>query len=314
MEDIILKQLVKNSINERLSLLTEDPDVNAEFYEQLLYKILQSKLHSFLGHLIGEIQPLSQPVGIVFARKADVKNDPQSFEIISKLVEVKTIKTIMNITAEAWEDLINLSKMTNHEDEQLPSAFVDYVQSVCGYKETIELLNYLKSEAIDFGKTLDLTQGDADVNVETNFFYINKIVNDAVLKMNFNAFYTYDAFCILPQTAVGSILSLSFANSRVDDASDINRSNYLFLGKVNNVRYYLNPDSKETQALVGLNSNIERGVSSLIYCPYNMNITTATEYNSANKALAVFSRNAYIINPLHSADNPLLFKFDVKAN
>lgn len=313
----MLDLLVENSINNNNNnnnLITEG--IDADFYQVIVTNILKDRIKSFIGHHIAEVQPFTQPSGLIFARK----ESHDSFEIIKKLVNVDTNKTIVKISQEAWEDLLNLSKLADKVDADLdtktfktPELFISWVKSSSALKETKKLLELLKQEAVQ-STPLALSQGtDQANNAETNLFYITKKVNDLIIEMNSENFRTYDGFCILPQKCVGGILSLSFTYSRIDDSKDENRANDYFLGKINNVKFYLNPNKDETDAIVGLNSTKEKGVSSVIYSPYNMNLTTAIKYESGERTIGIFTRNAYTIHPLHSPSTPMLFKFEIQV-
>lgn len=317
------KILLENSTGEKNRGPALNEEVNAEFYDVMVGEILKDRIKSFIGHHIGETQVFKQPTGVVFARKEDAN----TFQIVSKAIEVKTNKTLVQISQEAWEDVINLSKryvdykanikpdeIEAIENIQTPELFINWVKSCSGYKETIALLTELKNAAVQETPLVfdGATGGDSKNNGETNLFYISKKVADCVIKMNTPNFRTYDAFCVLPQKGIGGILALSFTYSKVTDASDENRANDYFLGKINNVKYYLNPDPKETSAIVGLHSHMDKGVSSLIYSPYCINLSAALNADSGERTIAVFTRNAYTIHPLHTPTTPMLMKFEIQ--
>ncbi|EAK6855409.1 hypothetical protein DAG40_09600 [Campylobacter coli] len=299
------KLLLENSLKESTNLINEG--IDADFYQVMLGDILKDKIKSFIGHHIAEVQPMMQPSGYVFARQ----ETQDTFKIIKKQIDVDTNKSIIKISQEAWEDLLNLSNLNKAGNEQTPELFINWVKSSAAHKETEKIINLIKENAVDAGNlTLDDTN-DSKQNAETNLFYISKKVGDLVIKMNTPNFRTYDSFCILPQTGVGGILSLSFTYSRIDDSTDENRANDYFLGKINNTRYYLNPNPNDNNAYVGLKSYKEKGVNSLIYSPYCMNLTTAYNYQSGERTVGIFTRNAYTIHPLHSPTTPMLYKFTI---
>ncbi|AEF56848.1 hypothetical protein [Campylobacter phage vB_CcoM-IBB_35] len=299
------KLLLENSLKETTNLINEG--IDADFYQVMLGDILKDKIKSFIGHHIAEVQPMMQPSGYVFARQ----ETQDTFKIIKKQIDVDTNKSIIKISQEAWEDLLNLSNLNKAGNEQTPELFINWVKSSAAHKETEKIINLIKDNAVEsVGIVLD-DANDSKQNAETNLFYISKKVNDLVIKMNTPNFRTYDSFCILPQTGVGGILSLSFTYSRIDDSTDENRANDYFLGKINNTRYYLNPNPNDNNAYVGLKSHKEKGVNSLIYSPYCMNLTTAYNYQSGERTVGIFTRNAYTIHPLHSPTTPMLYKFTI---
>lgn len=314
----MLNLLMENSLKEKNNLITEG--IDAEFYQVIVGEILKDRIKSFLGHHIAEVQPFNQPSGYIFARKetfgGEGTTDAGDFKIIKKQIDVQTNKTIVKITQEAWEDLLNLSNISKKDDrnkEVTPELFIKWLKATTGFKETLHLLKLLKDNAEQSSPLILSEANDAKLNAETNLFYISKKVNDLIIKMNSKTFRTYDGFCILPQRDIGGILSLSFTYSRIDDSNDENRANDYFIGKINNTRYYLNPDASETNAIVGLRSHKETGVNTLIYSPYNMNISISNDYSTGGKSVAIFSRNAYAISPLHTTDNPMLYKFEIQS-
>lgn len=299
------KLLLENSLKETTNLISEG--IDADFYQVMLGDILKDKIKSFIGHHIAEVQPMMQPSGYVFARQ----ETQDTFKIIKKQIDVDTNKSIIKISQEAWEDLLNLSNLNKAGNEQTPELFINWVKSSAAHKETEKIINLIKMNAVEANGIVLDDANDSKQNAETNLFYISKKVGDLVIKMNTPNFRTYDSFCILPQTGVGGILSLSFTYSRIDDSTDENRANDYFLGKINNTRYYLNPNPNDNNAYVGLKSHKEKGVNSLIYSPYCMNLTTAYNYESGERTVGIFTRNAYTIHPLHSATTPMLYKFTI---
>lgn len=297
--------LLENSLKETTNLITEG--IDADFYQVMLGDILKDKIKSFLGHHIAEVQPMLQPSGYVFARQ----ETQDTFKIIKKQIDVDTNKSIVKISQEAWEDLLNLSNLNKAGESRTPDLFISWVKASAAHKETEKIIDLFKNNAVDAGNLTLNDTNDAKQNAETNLFYITKKVGDLVIKMNTPNFRTYDSFCILPQTGVGGILGLSFTYSRIDDSTDENRANDYFLGKINHTRYYLNPNPDDNNAYVGLKSHKEKGVNSLIYSPYCMNLTTAYNHNSGERTVGVFTRNSYTIHPLHSPTTPMLFKFTI---
>lgn len=297
--------LLENSLKETTNLITEG--IDADFYQVMLGDILKDKIKSFLGHHIAEVQPMMQPSGYVFARQ----ETQDTFKIIKKQIDVDTNKSIVKISQEAWEDLLNLSNLNKAGESRTPDLFISWIKASAAHKETEKIIDLFKNNAVDAGNLTLNDTNDAKQNAETNLFYITKKVGDLVIKMNTPNFRTYDSFCILPQTGVGGILGLSFTYSRIDDSTDENRANDYFLGKINHTRYYLNPNPDDNNAYVGLKSHKEKGVNSLIYSPYCMNLTTAYNHNSGERTVGVFTRNSYTIHPLHSPTTPMLFKFTI---
>lgn len=298
--------LLENSLKEHSNLIGEA--VTAEYYQTMIGNILKDKIRYGLFYNIAEVQPATQPSGVVFSRK---NNTDGTFEIKSTSVDIKTYKSIVKITQEGLEDLLKLSTYNQKEGEAYPALFEDFVKSVAGNTETKELLKQVKDAAIQ-ADPLKLTGTDAESNGETNIFFIQKYVNELILKMNKENYKTYDAFCILPSKGVGGILGLGATYSKLSQQGTDARSHDYLLSTINNVKYYINPNSDETGAIVGLVSAVDKGSSSLIYNPFSILTTQAVDPNSGVKTLGIFVRSGLAVNPLHSAETPMLMKFEIQ--
>lgn len=298
--------LLENSLKEHSNLIGEA--VTAEYYQTMIGNILKDKIRYGLFYNIAEVQPATQPSGVVFSRK---NNTDGTFEIKSTAVDIKTYKSIVKITQEGLEDLLKLSTYNQKEGEAYPALFEDFVKSVAGNTETKELLKQVKDAAIQ-ADPLKLTGTEAGSNGETNIFFIQKYVNELILKMNKENYKTYDAFCILPSKGVGGILGLGATYSKLSQQGTDARSHDYLLSTINNVKYYINPNSDETGAIVGLVSAVDKGSSSLIYNPFSILTTQAVDPNSGVKTLGIFVRSGLAVNPLHSTETPMLMKFEIQ--
>ena len=144
MKELISDVILNNSRAEMKKI--NENDISAVFYNDLVGKIVSFGQKSFIGPSIGEVQPLKQPIGQVFAKKVgDIdfsSDDSTSFEIIEKIFPVDTNKTICKITQEAFDDLEALKKLSDTKIDIL----ADFVEAQCGRKETKKILDLLLSE------------------------------------------------------------------------------------------------------------------------------------------------------------------------
>lgn len=298
--------LLKNSLAENSNLVNEA--VSAEYYQTMIGNILKDKIKYGLFYNIADVQPSKQPVGVIFGR-VETANDSgvSSFEIKSQKIEIETFKSVCKITAEGFEDLLKLS---TYNEGGTPTLFEEFVKSTAGHKEVSGLLAKVKNAAVQKDK-LTITGTEAESNAEVNLFVIHKYVNELVLQANTDNFRTYDAFCILPSSGVGGILGLGATYSKISQQGSDARAHDYLLTTINNVRYYINPDKTEKSAIVGLCSNTEKGANSLIYCPFSILTSAAVNPDNGEKTLAVFVRSAIAVNPIHTTDKPMLFKFEI---
>ncbi len=307
---MVYETLLENSLKETSNLINEE--VTTEYYQTMIGNVLKDKIRYGLFYNIADTQPLKQPMGVVFAR-IETTDDAGNinFEIQKTLVNIQTHKVLTNITQEGLEDLLKLSTYNNTEIDNYPALFENFVKTAAGHKEVTELLKIVKQNAIE-KPALTLTGTEAAENGETNIFFIQKYVNELILQMNSNNFRTYDAFCLLPQSNVGGILGLGSTYSKIAQQTSDSRAADYYLTTINNVKYYLNPDKNETNAIVGLHSTQERGCSALIYSPFSILTTNTTNPDNGERVLGIFVRSGLAINPLHTSENPLLVKFEIQ--
>lgn len=299
--------LLENSLAEKSNLINEA--VEAEYYQTMIGNVLKDKIRFGLFYNIADVQPAKQPVGVIFARVEEANDTGEpSFSIKSQKVDIVTHKSIAKISVEGFEDLLKLS---TYNEEKNPTLFENFVKSVAGHKEVTDFLTQIKAQAKDAG-TLTLSGTEAESNAEVNIFVIQKFVSELILKANADNFRTYDAFCILPSSGVGGILGLGATYSKISQQGTDARAHDYFLTTINNVKYYINPDKTETNAIVGLHSTIDKSANSLIYCPFSILTSAVDDPDSGEKTLAVFVRSGLAINPLHDKDKtPMLFKFAI---
>lgn len=307
---MVYETLLENSLKETSNLINEE--VTAEYYQTMIGNILKDKIRYGLFYNIADVQTLKQPLGAVFARVESTDDAGNiSFEIQKTLVNIQTHKVLTNISQEGLEDLLQLSTYNNTEVDNYPALFENFVKTAAGHKEVTELLKIVKDTAVQ-KDALTITGTEAEDNGETNIFFIQKYVNELILQMNSNNFRTYDAFCLLPQKNVGGILGLGSTYSKMAQQTNEIRAVDYYLTTINNVKYYLNPDKTETNAIIGLHSSQERGCSALIYSPFSILTTNTTNPDNGERVLGIFVRSGLAINPLHSTENPLLMKFEIK--
>lgn len=312
-KEILLESILKNSlsekskfnINESLSVsLTDslkesnvdtDSNVDIDTYELFVKEVISDNIRTMLAYDICDVTPISSPKTIVLARESN----KDKFKIISKSVEVQNTKCSFEITHEAIEDLKAISGNT--------TLFTNYMAAFTKNKQNAEFMKYIKDNAV---KVDDFTlPKEAKENNEINLFYINKKVNDLISDMNKENFKTYDAFCILPSSQSGGILGLGSTYSKsVGILDDNSRSTLFYLGEINNVEYYINPDPKETDTIIGLHSKKEKGVSSLLFFPYNYIVNVADRVTDDHIIYNVWCRNLWTLNPMHTPDKPMLVK------
>lgn len=288
--------LLENAKKEKLF---ETASSDIENYEEFLNSVISDNIRTFIGYDIADVQPLKQPTGRIFARSSRL----DKFEIVSKPVTCTEKKSTIEISQEAQDDL----KALTGSDELL----TNFIVAKTKRDESLALVAALKAAAIPVNN-ITIT-GDNLNNHETNLFFISKKVNEEIAKMNKDNFKTYDAAVILPVNNAGGILGMSFTYSRsLNVVDDTNKARDYYLGSINQVSYYINPDPNETDVIITLNSKTDKGVSGLIYSPYNLIVTSSKHFETAHSFYNVFLRDAFTINPMHNTNSPFIVKFKIQ--
>ena len=280
-------------------ILNEDlatpADPNIEITDQNLSvdSIFQQTNIPSLAREICAVAELKGPTGAIFNI---IRKDASSVELIRKEVEVfpsELQKTY--ITREAVQDL----KSQFGKDAE--SIIGNLFRGLSNDLENEKLLSVLSANSKDYGG-LQLTDS---LNASTNAYEILQRTHEIVLKMNQKYQRSYDAFCVLPASVMGSLMGLSqYLNHNGADTKG------LFITQINKTKFYLNPDSTDLYAYVGLkDENLSK--SSLIFSPYQNQILDSIDSDNGNINYFLANRFAITVSALHKLNEEMLYKFKV---
>ena len=280
-------------------ILNEDlatpADPNIEMTDQNLSvdSIFQQTNIPSLAREICAVAELKGPTGAIFNI---IRKDASSVELIRKEVEVfpsELQKTY--ITREAVQDL----KSQFGKDAE--SIIGNLFRGLSNDLENEKLLSVLSANSKDYGG-LQLTDS---LNASTNAYEILQRTHEIVLKMNQKYQRSYDAFCVLPASVMGSLMGLSqYLNHNGADTKG------LFITQINKTKFYLNPDSTDLYAYVGLkDENLSK--SSLIFSPYQNQILDSIDSDNGNINYFLANRFAITVSALHKLNEEMLYKFKV---
>lgn len=275
--------------------LTTDGDPNIAQTDQNLSidNIFQATTVPSLTREICSTIALTGPSGAIFNI---VKKTPTDIKLIRKEVSVfpsHIIKT--NITREAIQDL--QSQFGKEAELVVGTLF----RGISNETENEKLFEVLDSNSKDYG---DLQLSDS-LNAQTNSFELIQRVQEIVLKMNQKYIRSYDSFCVLPATIMGSIMGLSSYLGSLEK-----ESSSLFITQIGKTKYYLNPNATDEYAYVGLkDENLSK--SSLVFSPYQNQILDAINPDNGDVNYFLVNRFAITVSALHEVDNEMLYKFKV---
>lgn len=279
-------------INENLST-AGDPNIAQTDQNLSVDNIFQQTNIGSLAKEICSVAQLNGPSGAIFNI---VRKGTGDIKLIRKEVEVfpsEILKT--SVTREAIQDL--KSQFGKDADLIIGTLF----RGLSNELENEKLLEVLSSNAKDYG---DLTLSDS-LNSGSNAFELTQRIHEIVLKMNQTYQRSYESFCVLPAKSLSSFMGLSSYLGRTDKDS-----NGLFITQINKTKFYLNPDSTDVYAYVGLkDDNLSK--SSLVLSPYQNQVFDAVSPDSGDVNYFLVNRFAITVSPLHELDNEMLYKFKI---
>lgn len=253
----------------------------------------QTELPS-LGKQIFSVVPMHGPTAALFnVKRKDGTND---FELVRKEVEVYPSEAIhTGITQEAIQDIRGqYGKSANVMIGTL-------LRGLSNEQENTRTMEFLDANALDYGA---LVLSDSK-NAEVNLFEVTQRVHEIVLKINSKNTRSYKAFAVIPYLPLGGLMGLS----QYVGAEDIDERG-LFIAKVGQTNFYLNPNSTSLTAYVGI-KDYNHSKSSAVFSPYQSTVIEAVDPDSGENTQHIYNRFAITASPLHEAGNEMLYKFDI---
>ena len=276
--------------------LTTDGDLNIAQTDQNLSidNIFQQTNIQSLARQVCSTAILSGPSGAIFNI---VKKNSTDFKLVRKEVSCfpsEIVKT--SVTREAVQDL--KSQFGKDAETIVGTMF----RGISNELENEKLFEVLGTECKDYG---DLQLSDS-MNAELNLFETTQRVHEIVLKMNQKYQRTFDAFAIIPATALGGIMGLSQYAGAIKK-----EERGLFITQIGSTKFYLNPNVADLNAYVGLKDDDNISKSSLVFSPYQNQILDAVDPDSGDIHYFLVNRFAIASSPLHELNNEMLYKFKV---
>lgn len=256
----------------------------------------QSSLPS-LGRQIFSVIPMHGPTAGLFNIKK--KSGSDAYELVRNDVEVYPSESIhTSVTQESIQD------MYNQYGKEAYVVVAKLFRSLANDQENEKTIAFLQAQCKDVA---DLNLSNS-ANAELNLFEITQKVQELVLTINSKNLRSYEAFAVVPTTALGGVMALSkYAGS--DDKDERG----LFITKINQTKYYLNPDPTDTKCYVGIKDSLNASKSSAVFSPYMSTLVYSIDPDTGEMGYHIYNRFAITESPLHETDNEMLYMFDVIA-
>ena len=283
-------------INEKLDTSAE-PNVATIDQNLNLGKLYQQTLLPSMARVLFPELKMFGPSGKVFNIRK--KEDATDIELISSLMDVypsDPIKT--NITREALQDIFAMFGIDGVK------SLAKMLRASANEQENKKLIEFLQANSHDEG-TLNLSD---PLNAETQMFEITNKVQGLVLKANSVSKRTFRAYAMLPYEYVAPIMTTTQYTLGVN-TSDINELKGVQIGLT---KYYMNPIVEDKTCYVGLSDKeINIGASAAFFGDYTNDLIEATHPDTGNLSYFIYNRFGLQVSPLHSDENPMMFKFSI---
>jgi hypothetical protein len=248
-----------------------------------------------LGRQIFSVVPMNGPTAALFnIAKHPTEN---KFQLLRNEVEVFPSESInTSLTKEVVQDIMS---QYGREAKYIIGRLLNGLSNDQENARTFEFLNANSKVEADLQLSNSLVS-------ETNLFEIGQRVNELILKANNKNLRTYESYCVLPYYAGGAISALGSYVGAVDD-----QERGLFITKIGQISYYLNPVADSSTAYVGLVDSANPSKSCAVFSPYRSNVVEATDPNTGESFYHIYNRFAITKSPLHVTGNEMMFKFEV---
>ena len=288
LENSIKGMGIESGSLENINESTTSADI-ATFASQI-GALIKKKYKTSLAYELCDVQPLNTPVGKVFILDKELQDEVTNkwkFTVKQTTVEAATKTANTGFTNEAWQDLNAMF------GEDANDTCANVLAKVSASSETTDLLALLNDNAVSLGNIAASSYED-----------IHTYVGTAISKINQKTFRTMEAFALVPAKMAGQYII--DPNYFVTDSLETT-SQYLQY-KFAKTKIYVNPDTEDMNIYVGVNGR-EPGTSSVIFSPYQYTVSPAIDPDTGINYLYVFNRYGITMNPLHTEDDPMLYKF-----
>ena len=305
------------NIERAIELLTEDENIAS--FPQILGKLVKEKYYKSLLWQICDIFPLKSTLGRIYiTQKKMVTDNRFTFEVKRKDISPELHKISTSITKEVIQDIQNMY------GEAAYDILSDMFKGVSDYQENHQLMEILDQKSLEKN---ELVLGFPENDIER----ITERIGRSVLEINQYSFETSEGWCILPRSFASSFFGYQYG-FKMDPSKE---NQILHLGKYGHIDYYLDPrepivvdgqfdDSFSNDyalgdlgsyeyVYVGLRDKKMPGYGSLVFAPYQYQITEAINPLTGNPTYFMWNRYGVEISPFHdpTKNRYMLHKFKI---
>jgi len=256
---------------------------------------IQLKMPSLPRRIFSEVDITGATGGLFAIRQ---KNDTNDFELVRRnfnLAPSEPIKT--GITVEALRDIESMYGRNGI------SITCNMIRSIANDYENKQCIDFLKLHCVDRGDITYVNGRDS----EKRYFQLAQKVHECILEANSKNIRTFEGWCVLPYKDASAVSSVT----EYIGGTDQTKHKSLFLSRVGLVSYYLNPDVTDSNVYVGLHDDELPGRSSAYFGNFASDLLRVITQESGQHEYYLYNRFGTALSPLHTEDNPMLFKFKV---
>jgi len=257
---------------------------------------VQLKMPSLPRQIFSNVNITGATGGLFAARQKDNTND---FELVRRnfnLSPSEPIKT--GLTLEVIQDMESMYGRDGRD------VACNILRSIANDAENRQCIDFLKTNCIDEGNVTYSNGNDS----EKRFFQLTQKVHECILRANSKNIRTFEGWCVMPfqdAASISSIIEYMHGTDETDHKS-------LYIGKIGYIKYYLNPVVTDENTYVGLKDDKMTGRSSAYFGNFSSDILKVIIQESGAHEFYIYNRFGLALSPVHTIDNPMLFKFKLK--
>jgi hypothetical protein len=315
----ISKILLENT-NIPNNILNETSSIDIKGTQQILLKLIEEKYNDSLLWKICDILPLKSTLGRVYVQKKKYLKD--EFEVVKKDIIPQLYDIETGFTREAYQDMLAMY------GKEATKSVAEIFRGLMDWFENEKLMAFLDSNAVEQPELV--LEGDVDNDIQL----ITTTIAKYIIAMNHKSYKTLEGWCILPWEYASLFLGywMPFRGEQ-----EVENSEFLYIGRFGKIDYYIDPrksstinsefsdDYTDDYALgdietvdyiyIGMKSSVP-GYGSLIFAPYQYNITEVTDPDTGHSKMFLWNRYGLEISPFHNIleQKHMLYKFKVSRN
>lgn len=249
-----------------------------------------------LGRYIFPVVNMAGPKAGVF----NLRDDGSKLSLVRRDLEVFDSEPIRTeITQEAIQDMESMYGGSGAATQYVAKMF----KGLANDQENKKTLEFLRSSC---KATDDLSLKNTE-NPETNMFYIINRIAKCTLMINEKYARSFTTWAVLPQNALSNVMAI-FAYQRGVGTEQLSK---LYATDTGSTKFYMNPESDDTNVYVGIKSEEDPSRSSAFFGSYKSELKWTLHGDTGSKVFWIYNRFGICASPLHTEAEPMMIKFKV---